>query len=146
MKGKSFIVMAALFLCGALNAPIESAAHLNAFVALQQQGNHHLDVVNLNTLASTANPVVTVTPTSLLFACYLPPFQCPSTQRKKLVTLKNSGTAVLRITSIVKSGVNFSEWNYCGSGLSPGMSCTIVVYGRRFPPTAMEPSQSPTMP
>lgn len=130
MKGKSFTVMAALFVCGALSTPTESAARLNPLDPLQ--GHHYFDVVNRNNLTSTAKPVVTLSPTSLLFACYSPPATCPSTWRKKFVTLKNSGNAVLRITSIVESGGGFSEWNYCGSSLGPGKSCTIVVYWR-FP-------------
>jgi|SRR6478672_10690582 hypothetical protein len=127
MKGKSCVVIAALFVCGAL-APMDSSARLNAFNPRQQPGHHYLEGIDLNTLPSTAKPVVTLSSTSLLFACSPPPFQCTSTQRKKTVTLKNTGNATLRITSIVKSGVNFSEWNYCGSSLSPGTSCTIVVY------------------
>jgi len=133
MKGKSCVVIAALFVCGAL-APMDSSARLNAFNPRQQQGHHYLEGIDLNTLPSTAMPVVTLSPTSLLFSCYLPPLTCPSTARKKLVTLKNTGNATLRITSIVKSGVNFSEWNYCGSSLSPGMSCTIVVYWSSLSP------------
>lgn len=125
MKGKSFYVIAALFMCGALSAPLETAAYLDPFDPLQQQGHYYLWA---DTLPSTAMPVVTLTPTSLLFACHPPPYTCPSTERKKLVTLKNSGNAVLRITSIVKSGYRFTEWNNCGSSLGPGMSCTIVVY------------------
>ena len=42
------------------------------------------------------------------------------------VTLTNSGTAVLAITSIVAS-VNFAETNNCGPTLAPGANCTINV-------------------
>jgi hypothetical protein len=126
MNGKSGVV-AALFVFGAL-APIESSARFNAVGRVQQPGHHYLEVINRNTLASAATPIVTLSTTSLIFACPILPLQCPSTQLRKSVTLKNSGNATLRITSIVKSGYRFSEWNNCGSSLGPGMSCTIFVY------------------
>jgi hypothetical protein len=48
------------------------------------------------------------------------------------VTLRNTGNATLRITSIIKSGYSFSEWNSCGSSLGPGRSCSITVYWSSF--------------
>lgn len=131
MKSKSCVVIAALFVCGAL-APIESAACLDAVDPLQQQGHHYLEGINLNTLTTTAKPVVTLSATSLGFSCLIQsiPAYCV---RYKSVRLKNSGNAVLRITSIVNRGLYspgdlFSVHNNCGSILRPGMSCTIYVH------------------
>jgi hypothetical protein len=42
------------------------------------------------------------------------------------VTLTNSGTATLTITSIVASA-NFAEANNCGSTLAAGANCTVPV-------------------
>jgi hypothetical protein len=49
------------------------------------------------------------------------------------VTLTNTGSAVLTITSIVSSG-DFSQINTCGSTLAAGASCTITV---KFKPTTL---------
>ena len=53
------------------------------------------------------------------------------------LTLSNSGTAALTITSITFSGTNasdFSQTNTCGASVAIGGSCTIVV---TFTPTAV---------
>jgi FG-GAP-like repeat/Abnormal spindle-like microcephaly-assoc'd, ASPM-SPD-2-Hydin/FG-GAP repeat len=49
------------------------------------------------------------------------------------VTLTNSGSATLTVTSIAGSG-DFSETNACGTALDAGKSCTVMV---TFKPTAL---------
>ena len=56
-----------------------------------------------------------------------------TTSAAQTVTLKNSGTATLTITSIVASG-DFAETNTCGSSLAVNASCPIKV---TFHPTAI---------
>ncbi len=71
-------------------------------------------------------PAVTLTPGSLTF----PTQVLRTSSAAKTVTLKNSGTATLGITSIGITGSsskNFTETNTCGSSLAAGLSCTISV-------------------
>jgi len=67
-------------------------------------------------------PAVTLSPTSLVFATQL----VGTTSPAQTVTLTNTGTATLSITSIVTTG-NFAETNTCGSSVIAGASCTINV-------------------
>src|SRR5262249_1597167 len=53
-----------------------------------------------------------------------------ATSTAQIVTLTNSGTAVLSISSIVLSGTNasdFAQTNTCPSTLAPSATCTISV-------------------
>ena len=73
-------------------------------------------------------PVVSLSPTSLTF-----PAQAVGTSSSaQSVTLKNTGSATLSITSITVSG-DFSQTNTCGSSVAVGASCTLSV---TFKPTA----------
>jgi hypothetical protein len=73
-------------------------------------------------------PVVGFMPTSLTF-----PGQLVTTSSATMpVTLKNSGSTTLNITSITESG-DFTETNTCGTSVPAGMTCTITV---TFKPTA----------
>jgi hypothetical protein len=56
-----------------------------------------------------------------------------TTSSAKAVTLTNSGTATLNISSIVASG-DFSQTNTCGSSVAAGATCTIKI---KFTPTAI---------
>jgi hypothetical protein len=74
----------------------------------------------------TTAPTVTVTPTSLAFATTA----VGTTSIAQGVTVKNSGTANLTVTSITLAGTNASSFvqaNECGSPLAPGASCAILV-------------------
>jgi len=71
-------------------------------------------------------PGVSLTPTSLTFAAQV----LGTTSAAKVVTLKNTGTATLSITSISTSGTNaadFAQTHTCGTSLAPGASCSISV-------------------
>jgi hypothetical protein len=65
---------------------------------------------------------VTLSTSSLTFSTQL--VRTLSTTQQ--VTLTNTGTATLNITSIVASG-DFTQTNTCGSSVQPGASCTISV-------------------
>ncbi|HEV3278818.1 MAG TPA: FG-GAP-like repeat-containing protein [Terriglobia bacterium] len=75
-------------------------------------------------LTQTVNsvPNVVLTPTSLTFSTQL----VNTTSPAQNVTLMNTGTGPLTISSITVSG-NFAETNTCGSGVPGGGSCTISV-------------------
>ena len=73
-------------------------------------------------------PVVSLSPASLTF----PAQQVGTSSKAQLVTLKNTGSATLRITRITVSG-DFSQTNPCGSSVAVGASCTLSV---TFKPTA----------
>jgi hypothetical protein len=80
------------------------------------------------TLSGTGTaPVVSLSATSLSFGSHL----VNTTSVAKSVTLRNTGTASLSITSIVSSG-QFAQTNNCGITVAAGGSCTISV---TFTPT-----------
>jgi len=73
-------------------------------------------------------PVVSLSRTSLTF----PAQKLGTSSSAQSVTLKNTGSAGLTITSFRLSG-NFSQTNTCGSSVAAGASCTLSV---TFRPTA----------
>ena len=73
-------------------------------------------------------PVVSLSPTSLTFASQ----NTGTTSAAQTVTLSNTGTASLSITSITVSG-DYAQTNTCGSSVAVGGNCTISV---TFSPTA----------
>lgn len=75
-----------------------------------------------------SGPAVNLTPASLTFAGQ----PVNTTSLPQTVTLKNSGTATLVITSIAASGP-YKQTNTCGASLGGGGSCSITV---TFTPTA----------
>jgi hypothetical protein len=75
-----------------------------------------------------ATPLVSLSPASLTF----PAQKVGTSSSAQRVTLKNTGSAVLTITSITVSG-DFSQTNTCGSSLAASASCTLSV---TFKPTA----------
>ncbi|HET9999315.1 MAG TPA: N,N-dimethylformamidase beta subunit family domain-containing protein [Ktedonobacteraceae bacterium] len=85
--------------------------------------------VSLSGNGSTAGPLVSLSPTSLSFGNQ----NVGSTSAAQTVTLKNSGTAVLTISSIAVAGTNagdFAQTNSCPispSTLAVNATCTISV-------------------
>ena len=75
-----------------------------------------------------AAPTVSLSPTSLTF----PAQAVGSGSSAQSVTLSNTGSATLSITSITVSG-DFSQTHTCGSSVAAGASCTLSV---TFKPTA----------
>jgi hypothetical protein len=80
------------------------------------------------TAVATAAPVVSLSPSSLPFASQT----VGTTSAAQAVTLTNTGTAALTLSSIAASG-NYAETNTCGTSLAVNASCTISV---TFKPTA----------
>jgi hypothetical protein len=72
-------------------------------------------------------PAVSLSTASLAFGNHL----VNTTSAAKTVTLKNTGTASLSITSIVSSG-DYAQTNTCGTSVAAGGSCTMNV---TFTPT-----------
>src|SRR5207244_1316720 len=88
--------------------------------------------VTLGKTAVTSAPTATLSPTSLTFSAQ----GIGTTSPAKSVTLKNTGTASLTITSIAITGTNagdFAQTHTCGTSLAAGASCSINV---TFKPTA----------
>ena len=86
-------------------------------------------IVNLTGTGTAANaPAVTLSPTSLNFGNQT--LNTPSAAQT--VTLTNSGTATLSITTIVASS-QYGQTNTCGTSVTAGANCTISV---TFTPTA----------
>src|SRR5438270_3030429 len=77
---------------------------------------------------SSSNPGASVSPTSLTFGSQT----VGTTSAAQTVTLSNTGSAALTITSIVASG-DFAASNTCGGSLAAGGNCSISV---TFTPTA----------
>jgi subtilase family serine protease len=83
--------------------------------------------------AAVASPAVTLSPTSLMFVSTT----VGSTTAAQVVTVKNSGTSALTLTSETLTGTNSSSFlisaNTCTTSLAAAASCTVSV---EFKPTA----------
>jgi hypothetical protein len=44
------------------------------------------------------------------------------------ITIRNPGSATVRLEDVLVSGMDFSERTDCGGSLAPGANCTIQVY------------------
>ena len=75
-------------------------------------------------------PVVSLSPTSLNFGTKL----INTTTAAKIVTLTNTGTATLNISSITTNGDFAKSATTCGATVAAGASCTVSV---TFTPTAI---------
>ncbi len=84
--------------------------------------------VNLTGSGTASSPVAGVSPSSLTFSSQLA--GTPSASQP--VTLSNTGTGALTISSVVASG-DFSQTNNCGNSVAASASCTINVV---FTPTS----------
>src|SRR5207237_5966759 len=124
---------------GAVNNDLSvTAGYARLFLYDEAVGTAYFDDV---AVTSTYNgpinptPAVSLSPSSLNFSNQ----NVNTTSSAQTVTLKNSGTGALTISSIALSGTNagdFAQTNTCPSGsstLAPGASCTISV---TFTPTA----------
>jgi len=70
----------------------------------------------------TAVPQVSLAPSSLTFASQA----VGTTSAAQLITISNTGTGSLTLTSITASG-DFADTTTCGASLSAGASCTVSV-------------------
>ena len=84
--------------------------------------------INIAVTAEAVSPIVSLSPASLTFASQT----VGTTSAAQTVTLTNTGTAALTLSSIAASG-NYAQTNTCGTSLAANASCTISV---TFMPTA----------
>lgn len=89
-------------------------------------GSPHL--VTMTGTGVAAAPAVGLSPSSLTFS----PQLVSSSSASQIVTLTNTGSATLTISSTAISG-DFSKTSTCGASLAPNVSCTFSV---TFTPTA----------
>jgi hypothetical protein len=97
-----------------------------ACIALALSITDGSQTVSLSGTGTTAAPVDGLSPTSLTFASQS--VGTPSTPQT--VTLSNSGTAAMSITSVALTGTNagdFAQTNTCGSSVAASANCTISV-------------------
>jgi hypothetical protein len=91
-------------------------------------------VIGLSGTGTSTAPVASLSPTSLPFGNQA----VSTTSAARTGNLRNTGGAVLTITSIAVTGANASDFvpqtNNCGSSLAVGANCTIVV---SFTPSAI---------
>jgi hypothetical protein len=98
-------------------------------------GYYYLDILNSSgvpaimpfvLMSTTSGPGVSLSPGKLTFASQL----VRTTSPAQTVTLTNTGTATLTISSIARAGTNaadFAQTNTCGSSVAAGASCAINV-------------------
>ena len=89
-------------------------------------GSPHM--VSLTGAGVLPTPVAALTPASLTFTAQA----VGSTSSAQTITLTNTGSAAMSVTSIAASG-DFAETNTCGASLTAAASCTISI---TFTPTA----------
>ncbi len=107
---------------GALDRTCGSDANCNGFGTL----NGPLSDAFVAEIAPAPGPAVSLSPSSLTFASQL----VGTTSAAQTVTLTNSGTATLNITSIAITGANsgdFGQTNTCGASVAAGANCTLSV-------------------
>ena len=76
--------------------------------------------------AASTTPTVTLTPASIAF----PVTVVGATSDYQVVTLKNTGTIAVTVSSITRTGTNltsFVDLSGCGTSLAAGASCSIFV-------------------
>jgi hypothetical protein len=123
--------------CGAALAPQTSCTITVTYTptvtgpetgSLTVTSNATPQTVSLTGTGASAAPTVTAAPESLVFPSQLLRIKSPA----QTVTLKNSGTTAVSITSVAISG-DFTKTGTCGTSLGAGKSCIENVY---FTPTA----------
>ena len=108
-----------------------TAGHTYGFYSISTDNAGNVEAAKSTAEATTevtAPVAVTLSATSLDFGGE----NVTTTSAAKMVTLTNSGTQTLTITSITASG-DFAETNTCGASVSAGGNCMISV---TFTPTA----------
>jgi hypothetical protein len=101
----------------------------NATVTVTDNAPDSPESTTLTGVGVGAGPAVTLSPTSLTFATQL----VGTSSAPQNVTLTNTGSGTLSITSIATTG-DFSQTNNCAATIAVGASCTITV---TFTPTTI---------
>lgn len=100
-----------------------------ADVSITDNATDSPQLVSLVGVGTGGGATVVLSPTSLSFATQL----VNTISAGQKVTLTNTGTASLSITSIAASG-DFDQINTCGTSVAAGASCSITV---KFKPTTL---------
>ncbi|MBZ5490686.1 MAG: choice-of-anchor D domain-containing protein [Acidobacteriia bacterium] len=85
-----------------------------------------LGVQNITLTGTGIAPAISFSPAALTFPSQL----VGTSSTSQAITVQNTGTASLPMTSVVLGGANagdFSQTNTCGTSLAAGMSCTVSV-------------------
>jgi phospholipase C len=94
----------------------------SASISITDNAADSPQTIALSGTGTSATPTVTLLPTSLSY-----PTQVVGTSSAgQTVTLTNTGSSLLTISSIVASS-EFSQTNNCGTSLTAAMACTITV-------------------
>jgi len=105
----------------------------NAAITITDDALGSPQTASLSGTGTVPAPTASLSSTALTFTDQMVNSTSPSGQ----VTLSNTGTAPLTITSVAVTGANsgdFAQTNTCGSQVATGSSCTI---GVNFTPTAV---------
>jgi trimeric autotransporter adhesin len=103
-----------------------AAGPLTASLSIADNATGSPQAVTLTGTGVAAAPVVSLTPASIAFPASI----VGTTSTAQLVTLKNTGTAALTISSIALGGTNptsFVEIGTCATSLAAGASCSLYV-------------------
>jgi subtilase family serine protease len=110
-----------------------AAGALTASLSIADNATGSPQTVSLTGTGAAATPAVTLTPTSLTFASTT----VGSTTAAQVVTVKNSGTAALTLTSETITGTNATSFlisaKTCTTSLAAAATCTVSV---EFKPAA----------
>ena len=101
----------------------------NAGITLTDSAANSPQTVSLSGTGIHSGPALSVTPASLTFVKTV----ILTSSASKTVTLTNTGTDLIAITSLTISG-DYSQTNTCGGSIAVGASCTISVI---FTPAAI---------
>ena len=99
-----------------------TAGPLTGTISVTDNASGSPQTVNLTGTGVAASPAATLAPTNLTFGNQTVGTASPA----QPLTLTNSGSTALNITSITASG-DFSQTNNCGASLAAGANCTINV-------------------
>ena len=108
-------------LTGALSASLS--------IADNATGSPQLVALKGTATTATAGPTVTLSPASIAFPVTI----VGSTSDAQVVTLTNTGTVAVAVSSIAVSGASYLDLSNCGASLAVKAACSIYV---AFKPTA----------
>ena len=112
-------------------APVGGGAH-NGTISITDDATGSPQSVTLSGTGITSSPTADVTPTALTFTSQA----VGAASAAQTVTLSNTGSANLTVSSVALSGANasdFAQSSTCGGSVAAGGNCAISV---RFTPSA----------
>jgi len=99
---------------------------LTASLSIADNATGSPQLVKLTGTGETAIPTLTLTPTTITF----PATVVNATSQAQIVTLKNTSTVTVTLSSIALGGTNatsFEEISSCGTSLAAGASCSLYI-------------------